>query len=575
MALLEVTDLRVSFHTRTGVYRAVNGVSFQLEKGEILGVVGESGSGKSVSCQSLLGLIPQPPGRIEGGKALFDGVDLLQCPPAQLRAIRGKRIAMIFQDPMTSLNPYLRISEQLMEPLFIHENLDKAEAFARALAMLESVGINDAASRIHSCPHEFSGGMRQRVMIAMALITRPDILIADEPTTALDVTVQAQILALLKKLQRESGMAVLFITHDLAVVSGFCDRVQVMYAGQIVETADTKTLFRSPQHPYTKALQRCIPALQPKGRALYAIPGMPPDLSKPFTEAELLARFALPPEEPAPSAAAAPANDGAPMIEVSDVSTFFPIESGFLFKHQVGTVKAVDEVSFTVKRGEVLGLVGESGSGKSTLARTIMQLVPPSAGTVILGGKNLTTGSSDEIKAARRDLQMVFQDPFASLNPRLTVFDALAEPLRVHKVVPAAEVADRVAQLMNQVGLAPRFMGKYPHEFSGGQRQRIAIARALALEPEVIIADEPVSALDVSIQAQILNLLARLVREMNLTMIFIAHDLSVVKHVSDRIAVMYQGKLVEIGAALDVMERPQHPYTRSLLAAIPRVETTG
>ena len=574
MALLEVTDLRVSFHTRTGVYRAVNGVSFHLEKGEILGVVGESGSGKSVSCLSLLGLIPQPPGRIEGGTARFDGVDLLQCRPAQLRAIRGRRIAMIFQDPMTSLNPYLRISEQIMEPLFIHEKLSKADAFARALAMLEAVGINDAAQRIHSYPHEFSGGMRQRVMIAMALVTKPDILIADEPTTALDVTVQAQILQLLKKLQREFGMAVLFITHDLAVVSGLCDRVQVMYAGKIVETADTRALFRAPQHPYTKALQRCIPALQPKSRELYAIPGMPPDLSKPFTEAELLARFALPPEEPAPPATA-PVTDGTPMISVRDVSTFFPLESGFLFKHRVGTVKAVDGVSFEVKVGEVLGLVGESGSGKSTLARTIMQLLPPSAGTVILGGKNLTAGSASEIKAARRDLQMVFQDPFASLNPRMTVFDTLAEPLRVHGVVPESEVPARVVKLMAQVGLAPRFMGKYPHEFSGGQRQRIAIARALALEPKVIIADEPVSALDVSIQAQILNLLTRLVREMNLTMIFIAHDLSVVKHISDRSAVMHQGKLVELGPTLAIMEHPQHPYTRSLLAAIPRIEAAG
>jgi len=572
VALLEVTDLRISFHTRAGVYRAVDGVSFQVEKGEILGIVGESGSGKSVSCLSLLGLIPQPPGRVEGGRALFDGVDLLQCPPARLREIRGQRIAMIFQDPMTSLNPYLRISEQLMEPLFIHEQVSRAEAFTRALAMLEAVGITDAAQRIHSYPHEFSGGMRQRVMIAMALITKPDLLIADEPTTALDVTVQAQILALIRKLQREFGMAVLFITHDLAVVSGLCDRVQVMYAGRIVETADTRTLFRSPQHPYTKALQRCIPALQPKGRELYAIPGMPPDLSKPFTEEEMLARFALPPEEPAPPPAPAIAAT-APMIEVRDVSTHFPLESGFLFKHRTGTVKAVDGVSFEVRRGEVLGLVGESGSGKSTLARTIMQLIPPTAGTVVLGGKNLTSGSAGEIQAARRNLQMVFQDPFASLNPRMTVFDALAEPLRVHGIVPDAEVPARVARLMNQVGLAPRFMGKYPHEFSGGQRQRIAIARALALEPRVIIADEPVSALDVSIQAQILNLLARLVREMNLTMIFIAHDLSVVKHISDRIAVMYRGEIVEIGAALDVMERPQHPYTRALLAAIPRVET--
>ena len=571
MPLLEVTDLRTYFHTRRGVYRAVDGVSFSLEKGETLGIVGESGSGKSVTCSTLLGLIPQPPGRIESGRAMFDGTDLLHCPPVELRAIRGKRIAMIFQDPMTSLNPYLRISEQLIEPLLIHEKISKADALVRGLAMLEAVGIPNAAQRLHSYPHEFSGGMRQRVMIAMALITKPDLLIADEPTTALDVTVQAQILELLKRLQRELGMAVIFVTHDLAVVSGLCDRVLVMYAGRIVESTDTRTLFRAPQHPYTKALQRCIPALQAKGRELFTIPGLPPDLSKPFTDAELLKRFDLPEEKSPVASAPIHAIGTEATIQVRDVQTHFPIESGLIFRKRTGTVKAVDGISFEVRRGEVLGLVGESGSGKSTLARTIMQLVPTTAGTVLLGGRNLTAASADEIKAARRNMQMVFQDPFASLNPRLTVYATLAEPLLVHGIVPSAEVPARVARLMEQVGLAPRFMQKYPHEFSGGQRQRIAIARALALEPKVIIADEPVSALDVSIQAQILNLLAGLVRTMNLTMIFIAHDLSVVKHISDRIAVMYQGKIVELGSALDIMERPQHPYTRTLISAIPRI----
>jgi oligopeptide/dipeptide ABC transporter ATP-binding protein len=571
MPLLEVTDLRTYFHTRRGVYRAVDGVSFSLEKGETLGIVGESGSGKSVTCSSLMGLIPQPPGRIESGRAMFDGTDLLHCSPAELRAIRGKRIAMIFQDPMTSLNPYLRISEQLIEPLLVHEKISKADALARGLAMLEAVGIPNAAARLHSYPHEFSGGMRQRVMIAMALITKPDLLIADEPTTALDVTVQAQILELLRKLQRELGMAVIFITHDLAVVSGLCDRVQVMYAGRIVESADTKTLFSSPQHPYTKALQRCIPALQPKGRELFTIPGLPPDLSKPFTEAELLSRFELPAENPVPVAAAARDLGAEIAVAVRDVKTHFPLESGTFFRKQTGVVKAVDGVSFEVRRGEVLGLVGESGSGKSTLSRAIMQLAPVTAGTVVVGTRDLTAASAGELKAARRDLQMVFQDPFASLNPRLTIYATLAEPLLVHGVVTPDQVPARVARLMEQVGLPPRFMQKYPHEFSGGQRQRIAIARALALEPTVIIADEPVSALDVSIQAQILNLLAGLVRSMDLTLIFIAHDLSVVKHISDRIAVMYQGRIVEIGSALDVMERPQHAYTRTLISAIPRV----
>jgi len=575
MPILTVSDLRTYFHTRSGVYRAVDGVSFHLERGEILGIVGESGSGKSVTCYSLMGLVPQPPGRIESGTAMFDGVDLLHCSPKQARALRGKRISMIFQDPMTSLNPYTRVSDQIIEPLLIHEKISRKDALVRALAMLEAVGITDAAKRMHSYPHEFSGGMRQRVMIAMALITRPDILIADEPTTALDVTVQAQILALIKKLQREFGMAVIFVTHDLGVVSGLCDRVQVMYAGRIMETADTRTLFRNPQHPYTKALQRCVPALQEKGRSLFTIPGLPPDLSKPISETELLARFDFSGESDA-SANATPErpsiDQNEVILSVKDVSTHFTGRAGGLFGKPADTVRAVDGISFDVKRGEVIGLVGESGSGKSTLGRTIMQLIPPTSGAVILEGKNLTEGTASELAAVRRDMQMVFQDPFASLNPRMTIFAALAEPLLAHRVCKPSEVTARVIELMRQVGLPARDMQKYPHEFSGGQRQRIAIARALALNPKVIVADEPVSALDVSIQAQILNLLADLVRRLNLTLIFISHDLSVVKHISDRIAVMYRGKIVEMGPALDVMERPQHDYTRTLLSAIPRIE---
>jgi oligopeptide/dipeptide ABC transporter ATP-binding protein len=574
MPLLSVNDLRTYFHTRSGVYRAVDGVSFHLERGEILGIVGESGSGKSVTCYSLMGLVPQPPGRIESGTAMFDGVDLLHCSPAQARSIRGKRISMIFQDPMTSLNPYMRVADQIIEPLLIHEKISRKDALARALSMLEAVGINDAAKRMHSYPHEFSGGMRQRVMIAMALVTRPDILIADEPTTALDVTVQAQILALIKKLQSEFGMAVIFVTHDLGVVSGLCDRVQVMYAGRIMETADTRTLFRNPQHPYTKALQRCVPALQEKGRPLFTIPGLPPDLSKPIDETALLARFALPEESAAslPAAASRPANTNETILEVKSVETHFPGRAAGLFGKPAATVRAVDGVSFTLQRGEVIGLVGESGSGKSTLGRTIMQLIPPTSGTVVLEGKNLTGGSASDLAGIRRDLQMVFQDPFASLNPRMTIFATLAEPLLVHRVCKSSEVTARVTELMRQVGLPARDMQKYPHEFSGGQRQRIAIARALALNPKIIIADEPVSALDVSIQAQILNLLADLVRTLDLTLIFISHDLSVVKHISDRIAVMYKGKIVEMGPALEVMEHPQHDYTRTLLSAIPRIE---
>jgi len=550
-----------------------------------------------------MGLVPQPPGRIESGSAVFDGLDLLKCSEAQARAIRGKRISMIFQDPMTSLNPYMQIGTQLMEPLLIHEKISKAAARNRALEMLRAVGIEDAEARLCAYPHEFSGGMRQRVMIAMALITRPDLLIADEPTTALDVTVQAQILELIGKMQREIGMAVIFVTHDLAVVSQLCDRAQVMYAGRIVETAPTRELFANPRHPYTRALQRCIPALQPKGRPLYSIPGLPPDLSKPLSEAQLLARFDNVPERTEKALRPDSAPTGAPpekkvcdsqppptigektVVELRDIYTHFPLKTGGLFSRKKSVVKAVDGVSLTIREGEVLGLVGESGSGKSTLSRTLMQLVPATAGTVILEGRNLradttnsaatwtTSGKTNRTAdvQTRRTMQMIFQDPYASLNPRMSIYDALAEPLLVHRICPPKEIPARVAHLMETVGLAPRFLHKYPHEFSGGQRQRIAIARALALEPRILIADEPVSALDVSIQAQILNLLSQLVRELRLTLLFIAHDLSVVKHISDRIAVMYRGKIVELGDATQVIEHPQHPYTRRLISAIPSI----
>ena len=495
---------------------------------------------------------------------------------------------------MTSLNPYLRISDQLIEPLLIHEKISRRAALDRALAMLQAVGIQDAANRLHAHPHEFSGGMRQRVMIAMALITRPDILIADEPTTALDVTVQAQILELIKKLQRELGMAVIFVTHDLGIVSGLCDRVQVMYAGRIMETAPTRTLFTAPQHPYTRALQRCVPSLQEKGRRLFTIPGLPPDLSKPIDEKALLARFefaasdrcrvettrtrrgktratdhaCLARSKPGKSTDHSRAHSRTPRRQKILTSRSTRVFSNV----QVGAVKAVDGVSLSIQRGEVLGLVGESGSGKSTLARSIMRLAPITSGAVLLAGTDLAVATASAHPAARRDLQLVFQDPFASLNPRMTIFATLAEPLRVHKICAPDAIPARVAELMQQVGLSPRDERKYPHEFSGGQRQRIAIARALALNPKVIIADEPVSALDVSIQGQIINLLADLVRRLDLTLIFISHDLSVVKHISDRVAVLYRGKIVECGPTLEVMEHPRHDYTRTLLAAVPHIQ---
>lgn len=574
MPLLDVSRLRTSFHTRRGVFRAVDDISFTLERGEILGLVGESGSGKSVTCASLMRLLPTPPARIEGTHVRLDGFDLLRATEAEMRSVRGKRISMIFQDPMTSLNPYLRISDQLIEPLLIHEKISRRAALDRALSMLEAVGIQDAVHRLHAHPHEFSGGMRQRVMIAMALITRPDILIADEPTTALDVTVQSQILELIKKLQRELGMAVIFVTHDLGIVSGLCDRVQVMYAGRIMETAPTRSIFTSPQHPYTRALQRCVPCLQEKGRRLFTIPGLPPDLFQPIDEKALLARFDFSATEEDTGTQPAPRSDLANrevILEVKELHTHFPGKKTSLFRRASPPIRAVDGVNFNLKRGEVLGLVGESGSGKSTLARAIMRLAPITSGSVLLEGRDLA-GSGAPAADERRDLQMVFQDPFASLNPRMTIFATLAEPLRVHRICPSDAIPARIAELMQQVGLAAQDARKYPHEFSGGQRQRIAIARALALNPKVIIADEPVSALDVSIQGQIINLLAELVRSLDLTLIFISHDLSVVKHISDRVAVLYRGKIVECGPVLDVMERPQHEYTRTLLAAVPHIQ---
>ena len=619
MPLLEVADLRVSFHTRHGIVRAVDEVSFQIEKGETLGIVGESGSGKSVTCYSLLGLLPPPPGCIRSGAVCFDGMDLLRCSDQQLRGVRGKRVAMIFQDPMTSLNPYLRVGDQIIEPLMIHEAIRKADAVERALGALEEVGIRDGAQRLRSYPHELSGGMRQRVMIAMALITNPELIVADEPTTALDVTVQAQVLDLLERRREKHGTAIIFVTHDLGVVSGFCDRVAVMYGGRIVERGAVAEVFRAPMHPYNQALQWSIPATQPRGRELYTIRGQPPDPSArppgcPFLprcdhareECRQPVQLATvsPGHESActrvrqgtlvlPSAAATggpdragdiPAPASAPgelfrsltaapaFLQIENLEVHFPVERGFLAKKQIGSIRAVDGINLTLRRGEVLGLVGESGCGKSTLGRAILQLIKPTSGKVVLAGRNLAELRGNALREARAGFQMIFQDPSASLNPRMTVYDTLSEALATHHRRDHRDMPGLVSALMERVGLSPRFLRKYPHEHSSGQRQRIAIARALAVEPRLIIADEPVSALDVSIQAQIINLLARLTRETGMTMIFISHDLSVVRHIADRIAVMYLGRFVELGPAEEVCARPIHPYTKALVSAIPIVD---
>ncbi len=523
MALLDVQDLGVSFVTRNGTNKAVDGVSFTVEIGKITAIIGESGSGKSVACYSLLGLVPQPPGRIDGGRALFEGRDLLQLQEAELRKIRGRDIAMIFQDPMTCLNPYMTIGKQLMEPLVYHKKVSQQEARARALELLEEVGIRDPAATIDNFPHQFSGGMRQRVMIAMALINEPKLLIADEPTTALDVTIQAQILKLIADLQHKRDIGVIFISHDLAVVADIADQIVVMKQGQIVETGDRQGIFHDARHPYTRKLLAAIPT----------------DSKQPMD------------------------HQAEPLIRVERLCTWFAQGRG------AEPVKAVNEVTFDINRGEVLGLVGESGSGKSTIGRSILRLVPVTSGRITFDGIDVTALEGRALKQMRRRMQMIFQDPFASLNPRMTVYDTLAEPLLLHGIQTRKTVAQGVLKLMDDVGLARAFVRKYPHEFSGGQRQRIAIGRALATRPEFIVADEPVSALDVTIQAQILDLMQALGREYGLTMLFVSHDLAVVRHLADRILVLYQGQVVEQGTGDELFDRPQENYTRQLLHSIP------
>ena len=641
--LLEIKDLHTDIEIRSGVVRALSGVDLVVNAGETLGVVGESGSGKTMTALSLMGLLPQG-GRVSSGSMLLEGEDLTAMPPASVRKLRGTKVGMIFQDPLTSLNPTMKIGLQVCEPLRVHEKMPKKEALARAVEILKRVGMPRPESVVNSYPHQLSGGMRQRVMIAMALVCQPRILIADEPTTALDVTTQMQILDLIDELRDEYQMGVILITHDLGVVAGHTDRVSVMYAGRIVETAPTKTLFTEPRHRYTSSLMAALPerALAERTR-LFSIPGAPPSL----TDLPVGCRFAarclwatdqcragypdlggegahtyacfhpVLDDDESPAAlqarldaeraadeAGADATDqaGAGVTEGTSAGSASPVEadgaqdptapptepaprgtllnvkeasreyesagSGF-FKRDKGVVSAVDRVSITVRKGETYGLVGESGCGKSTVGRLIAGLEPPSGGAIELDGRDLATLKGRDAVKIHQDVQMMFQDSYAAMDPRMRIDQILAEPMSIQRTGDAQQIAERIMEILEQVGLTEEILDRYPHEFSGGQLQRIGFARSLTLAPDLIVADEPVSALDVSVQAQVLNLMKDLQEELGLSYLFISHDLAVVQYMADRIGVMYLGRIVEEGPAEEVVASPRHPYTKALIDSIP------
>ena len=608
--LLEVEDLHVHFVTTRGVVRAVEGISYKVRPGEVVALVGESGCGKSVSSLAIMRLLARPAGRVVGGRILFQGRNLLDLPEDEMRAVRGRDLAMIFQEPMTSLNPVLTIGFQLMEPLLIHLQMTPQAARARAVELLKRVGIPDPERRLDQYPHQFSGGMRQRAMIAIGLACNPRLLIADEPTTALDVTIQAQILELMKDLSRDLGVALVIITHNLGVVARYADRVNVMYAARLAEQGAAADVFAQPLHPYTAGLLRSVPRLdRPRGRKLETIEGLPPNLLDPppgcrfaprcparqdacvarlpgleqivpdrysacIRAGELLrvgptglGLQSVASEPPAVKAL----GRAPPLLSVRGLKTYFEVATGFkALAARQGVVRAVDDLSFDVYRGETVGLVGESGCGKTTVGRTLLKLERATAGAITFGGINVIDAEGEELKRYRRQIQVIFQDPFSSLNPRMTIGQILAEPMLVYRIAPNRSAArGKVAELLQQVGLFEYMIERYPHELSGGQRQRVGIARALAMQPAFIVCDEPVSALDVSIQAQIINLLEELQQKFGLTYLFIAHDLAVVRHISDRVIVMYLGRVMEIADRDTLYAEPLHPYTRALLDAVP------
>jgi len=621
--LLEVSGLKTQFFTEDGVIKAVDGVDFHINQGEILGLVGESGCGKSVTVLSIMRLIGVP-GRIVSGEVSFDNRDLLKLSDNEIQDIRGNQISMIFQQPQSSLNPVFSIGDQLTEVYQIHTSMNKKEAWERAVELLRVVGIPDAEQKAHCYPHEMSGGQAQRVMIAMALALRPTLLIADEPTTALDVTIQAQILDLVRDLRDKMGTAVILITHDLGVVAEIADRVAVMYAGQIVEGSSVSNLFEQPLHPYTQGLIDSIPVLAEQKERLNVIEGTVPDLidlppgcrfaprCRARVEHELtICMEKIPDHKPvladhtvrcwlyqdqdehiAPLPVSSSSLDtvqigtdikraqenklskeeqngsGKDLLRVENLVKYFPVRAG-ITQRVVDWVQAVDGVSFTIREGETLGLVGESGCGKSTVGNTILRLIEPTEGSVEFDGTDIFGINKRDMKPIRKDMQVIFQDPYSSLNPRKPVGDSIMAGLNIHKIGTKQERYDILRETLQKVGMDEYHAQRYPHEFSGGQRQRIGIARAIALHPKFIVCDEPVSALDVSIQSQVLNLLQDLQEEFGLTYLFIAHNLSVVEHFSDRVAVMYLGKIVELAPRSECFSLPLHPYTQALMSAIP------
>ncbi|HBV55194.1 MAG TPA: glutathione ABC transporter ATP-binding protein GsiA [Rhodobacteraceae bacterium] len=551
--IARIENLRVEFETKSGTVVGVEDVSFSINSGETVAIVGESGSGKSVSSLSLMRLVEFGGGQIAGGKLIFDRksggeIDLANTDQSLMRTIRGNEIGMIFQEPMTALNPVFTVGRQLTEGLRVHRGLSRPEARTRALELLTQVRIPEPERRLNQYPHELSGGMRQRVVIAMALACEPRLLIADEPTTALDVTIQAEILALIDRLKRETGTAVMFITHDMAVVAQMADRVVVMYRGKKVEEGTVEEIFENPQHDYTKALLAAVPKLGEMTGKTYPEPmrllGREQDEIKPI-----------------------PGGEGE-LLRVENLTTRFPVRGGF-FRKLVANVHAVEDVSFTLKKGRTLSLVGESGCGKSTAGRSLLRLVEPLSGKIALEGRDILALDAEGLRKARLDMQMIFQDPFASLNPQMKLLDQVAEPMWNYGTHKGQALHDRVAMLFDRVELPRAFLNRYPHELSGGQRQRVAIARALALNPKLIVADESVSALDVSVQAQVLNLMMELQADLGLSFLFISHDMAVVERVSHDVAVMYLGRIVEIGPRASVFENPQHPYTKALMKAVP------